>query len=201
MRFYIEYKWPSMYDVFRDNLSHNYSDGFIPWTDQLKTMVEVNRLYQAWLKENPTQEDVDLGNVPENIKELLNSITRLNINLKWNFSEEHMALFPGLEYDDYFSYDTSIDRISCDKTLDLEKILANSKGISIDIIEKLVPQCKFMATIIELTIRLTEAQFEQRNKNNDWTYIRWETFFEIAGIPLYTYMPNGTSLFQPDKNA
>ena len=57
-----------------------------------------------------------------------------------------------------------------------------------------------MATTIELPIKLTAEQFEQRNKNNDWDYIRWETFFEIACIPLYTYIPNGVPLFKPDKN-
>ena len=95
MKIYIEYKWPSMFDSFKDNLSYEYSDGFIPWTDQLRTMVEVNRLYQAWLKESPTQEDVDFGNVPNNIKELLNSITRLNINLKWNSRNNIWHCFRG----------------------------------------------------------------------------------------------------------
>ena len=188
-----------MYDVFRDNLPYRYKGGFIPWTDKLRTLVEANRLYQNWLKENPPAEDIQFGNVPSNIEELLNSITCITLNLVDNF--EHWDLFPGLDFQDYYFDDTSIARITFDNTIDLDMISNNTSGIPIDMIEKLIPQCKFMSAYIELPIELTPEELQQRNQDNNGVnvlyYIRWETFFRIADIPLYN---SSSALFQLAKS-
>ncbi len=74
MRFYVEFKRPELGD---DQL-WEYADGqLITWTDDYKSLLQVNREYRTWL-ENAPAEKVKQGEVPDSIIASLQSLTKIH---------------------------------------------------------------------------------------------------------------------------
>lgn len=73
MRFYVEFKRPELGD---DQL-WEYGDGqLIPWTDEYKTLLQINKEYREWIQNAP-EEKINRGELSDSIIEALKSITEI----------------------------------------------------------------------------------------------------------------------------
>ena len=77
MKFYTEFKWPSIADYYLDNAPDP-----IPWTDELRTLVKIHRDYRVWREENPSATEP-----PDKITKALSSITEIHATLQGNVSD------------------------------------------------------------------------------------------------------------------
>ena len=187
MEFYTEFKWPSIADYYLDGVPDP-----IPWTDELRTLIEIHRMYRAWRKENPS-----LTEPPDKIKEALSSITEIHATLEGNISDSfdypeeeetalkikdilknrtkrqnvddilYFELYPGLKDKDYSSNGASVAVFSFDTEFDLDTLASNKAGIPAEeqTLNKLLPLCKWISGIIELPIEMTKEQIEEEERD------------------------------------
>lgn len=156
MRFYVEFKNPEIADYYYEIVCEN---EYIPWTDELRKLIELHRMYREWLKENS-----EASQAPQNIIDELNAMTQIYAFLEGNIvdvfygrdkneaelddwlreeveiarrrsglkeegSPSYYHLYPGLKAEDYYTDDTSIAVLRFDTDFDLEAIANNEQGI------------------------------------------------------------------------
>ena len=68
-----------------------------------------------------------------------------------------------------------------------------------EILEKLLPQCKWISGFIDLPITMTPEQVEEEESTNCWMYIRWDLYASVAGMKLNVY-GTGTKTLRVDKS-
>ena len=90
MRFYVEFKRPELGD---DPLWEYEDSEIIPWTDDYKTLLQVNKEYRRWIEQAP-QEKIEQGDVPVSIIESLKSIIKIRALLE-NLEDCHFDASEG----------------------------------------------------------------------------------------------------------
>ena len=153
---------------------------------------------------NRTQKEEDLR---EDVREEVN-VARGRSVIKEGEIPSFIHLYPGLEDKDYHSYDTSVAVVSFDTDFDLEAVANNEAGFPLEkeLIDKLIPRCKWISGTIDLPIDMTLEQIieeEERSPlqySNYWWYIARDVEIRVAGISLNVYMPNGTKAFYMDNS-
>ena len=200
LRFYVEVKWSSIdesqYEIYAchehwmnpdDIPDQGYGiatigDCPMPWTAELKTLLEVNLLYRKWSSDESRGEDV-----PDEIISLLKSITHIDA-LLCNLGE-YVEIYPGLEEDNYRSDEIiSISGLSFpweeDDAVDLDAIAANESGITPRDLFRIIPSCKWLSGYLTLPLTMTPEQIahEESSEGEQWWYIRRDVHFRIADI-------------------
>ena len=192
MRFYVEFKRPELAD---DQLWW-YQDGqLVPWTDDYKTLLQINKEYREWIQDAP-EEKINHGEPPDSIIEALKSITEIraimeelgdchfDVNNEEEIEEEedlfllqqmkdrsnlqtgdYLDLYPGLDPVTYSSSEVSVAVVFFDKELDLDAISANAEGIETEHLFKLLPTLKWLSGYLELPITMTKEQLEVEDDN------------------------------------
>ena len=179
IRFYVETKWSSIYEGTIEFYEEEGLDVPLPWTDELRTLVEVNQMYRQASAEAPGQRREA---AMELLAETLNSIVEI-VSLMGNL-EDYIDLYPGLDYDTYTSSEAEMSRYNFDGELDLDAIASNPDGDAPQDILRLIPKCKWLSGVLELPLDMTPEQIaaEESSDGDNWWYIKRDVHFRVAGI-------------------
>ena len=79
MRFYAEFKWPELADWYLDDIQ---GKDHLPWSDELRKLIDIHRMYRKWKQENPSIVEDNEDAIPQSILDELNTVVQLDFYLK-----------------------------------------------------------------------------------------------------------------------